>query len=99
MKEVPGVILDGDGVRITVQVAPRASSSGIMGAYGEDALRVRLNAPPVDGKANAELVRFIAEVLGVAQRRVSLVSGATSRRKVVKVEAYALDEAQKRLKV
>ena len=74
---------DGGGVRISVHVVPRASQSEIVGLHG-DSLKVRLQAPPVDGKANDALCKFFARKLGVASREVILVSGASSRDKVVK---------------
>ena len=52
-----------------------------------DALKVRLAAPAVDGKANAELIRFLADAFGVPQRNVEVVRGATSRAKVVRIVA------------
>lgn len=63
--------------------------AGLHGA----ALKVRLAAPPVDGTANDELVRFVAERLGVPRRAVRLVAGAGARRKVVEVDGVAADEA------
>ena len=62
--------------------------------YGDEALRIRLNAPPVDGKANRELVRFIADALGVPERAVSLVAGQTGRRKTLRVEGVTADTAR-----
>jgi uncharacterized protein (TIGR00251 family) len=73
------------GVRFTVRVQPRASRSEIVGVHG-DAMKIRLSAPPVDGAANEALVELIAEVLGVGRRAVRIVSGETSRSKVVEVE-------------
>lgn len=73
-----------DGVVISVQVIPRAGKSGVAGARG-GALLVRLNAPPVDGAANAELVDVIARTLGVPRRAVTIVSGERSRKKRVHV--------------
>ena len=72
-------------VRFAVHVQPRASRSEIAGLHG-DALKVRLAAPPVDGAANEALIDFLATSLGVARRAVRLVSGPTSRSKVVEVE-------------
>ena len=92
-ESLPGIVPDGNGVRITVQVVPRASKTEVVGAYGDDALRVRLNAPPVDGKANKELVRFFAEALGVPARAVTLVSGQTGRRKVLKTDGVSVEKA------
>ena len=73
------------GVRFAVRVQPRASRSEIVGVHG-DAMKIRLSAPPVDGAANDALVELIASVLGVARRAVRIVSGETSRSKVVEVE-------------
>lgn len=75
----------GAGVRFPVRVQPRASRSEIVGMHG-DAVKIRLSAPPVDGAANDALVALIAEVLGVGRRAVRIVSGETSRSKVVEVE-------------
>ena len=85
-----------DGVRLTLHVQPRASRTGLAGLHGE-AIKVRLAAPPVDGAANAELVRFLAELLGVPRSAVEIVSGRTGRRKVVLVRGVAPEEALARL--
>jgi uncharacterized protein (TIGR00251 family) len=69
---------------LTLHIQPGAKKSGCAGRHGE-ALKIRLAAPPVDGKANEALLRFIAERLGVAKSAVSLKSGQTSRHKVVEV--------------
>lgn len=70
---------------IDVRVVPRATKSGIAGRRG-DALLVRLNAAPVDGAANAELIDVLADALGVPRRAVSIVSGERSRQKRVRVD-------------
>ncbi|NLB69793.1 MAG: YggU family protein [Lentisphaerae bacterium] len=87
----------GDGVRIAVHVVPRASRTELCGTYGEDSLKVRLRAPPVDGKANKELARFISKTLGVASRDVQLVSGMLGRDKVVHVSGVSSDFAAAKL--
>lgn len=77
--------IDADGVvRLTVHVQPGSSKTGIAGLYG-DALKIRLAAPAVDGKANACLVEYVAALLNVPRSRVELASGASSRRKLLKV--------------
>ena len=80
--------MDGDALLLTLHVQPGASRTEVAGLHG-DALRIRLAAPPVDGKANAELVRFLAEAFGVPRRQVTLVRGDTSRLKVVRIDAPA----------
>lgn len=72
--------------RITVHIVPRASTTEIVGMHG-DALKIRLAAPPVDGKANKALLDFLAAHYGVPVRNLVLLSGATSRRKVVEIRA------------
>ena len=66
--------------RITVHVVPGARQTAVVGAHG-DALKVKVMAPPVDGKANALLQHLIADTFGLPGAAVTLVSGTTSRRK------------------
>jgi hypothetical protein len=82
--------------RLVVHVQPRARRTEAVGRHG-DAIRVRLAAPPVDGAANDELVRFVAKTLGVPRRAVRLVAGATSRRKVVEVDGINPEDVARRL--
>jgi hypothetical protein len=77
--------------RITVKVHPRARRSAVAGRLG-DAWKLDLTAPPVAGKANEECVRFLAELLGVPRARVRIVTGLTSRTKVVEIEGVAAEE-------
>ena len=71
---------------LTLHIQPGAKKTEIVGIHG-DALKIRLAAPPVDGKANAALIAFVADRLGLAKSAVSLKSGQTSRRKVLEVTA------------
>ncbi len=71
--------------RLTVKVHPRAKRSTLAGRLG-DAWKLSLAAPPVDGKANEECVRFFADLVGVPRSRVRIVTGLTSRLKVVEIE-------------
>jgi uncharacterized protein (TIGR00251 family) len=73
--------LDG-GVEITVHIQPGASRSEVAGEHGE-ALKVRIAARPVEGAANAALLEFMAQCLGVARREVRIVRGEKSRHKVL----------------
>lgn len=82
---------------LEVHAKPRAKQSAITEVNGK-VVGVRLAAPPVDGAANDELVSFLAQVLGVPRRAVSLVRGASSRRKVIAVDGVDEDEAMARLR-
>ena len=75
-------------VVLALHVQPGAKRSEFAGKHG-DALKVKLGAPAVDGKANAELIRFLADAFGVPQRNIVIVRGETSRAKVVRVVAPA----------
>ncbi len=74
---------------LTLHVQPGAARTEVAGQHG-DALKIRLAAPPVDGKANAELLRYLADAFGVPLRQVMLVRGEASRRKLVRIAAPAL---------
>jgi hypothetical protein len=76
-------------VVIAVHVQPRAARTEVVGMHG-DAVKIRLKAPPVDGAANDELLRFMATRLGVRRQDLEIVSGATARGKRVRVNGAAL---------
>jgi uncharacterized protein len=82
--------------RFTVKVHPRAKQSAFTGRFGE-AYKLDLAAPPVDGKANEECVRLVAELAQVPRSRVRIVTGLTSRIKVVEVDAMEQSELERRL--
>jgi len=84
------------GVTFAVRVVPRASRDQIAGVHG-DALKVRLTAPPVEGRANEALVAFLAKRLGVRKSQVEIVTGATSRRKMIHVIGLVTQEVEERL--
>jgi uncharacterized protein (TIGR00251 family) len=76
------------GVRFDVRVQPRARRTELAGLHGT-ALKVRVQAPPVDGAANAAVVALLADRLDVARSRVRVVAGMTSRTKVVEVDGVS----------
>lgn len=76
------------GITFAVKVIPRARRDEIVGVEG-DALKVRLSAPPVEGRANDALVKFLAVVLGVKRADVEIVRGETGRRKLVRVRGVS----------
>jgi uncharacterized protein len=73
------------GAVFRIRVVPRASRSEMVGIQG-DALKLRINSPPVEGKANDECIRFLAEVLGVKKAQVTIIAGHTARIKTIAVE-------------
>jgi len=83
------------GVIVTVRVIPRSGRSGVAGTR-DGALLVRLNAPPVDGAANEELVDVLATAARVPKRAVTIVSGERGRLKTVRVDGVSADEFRSR---
>lgn len=81
---------------LTVRVTPNARRSEIMGwgmdEKGRSVLLLKLGAPAIDGKANSELVRFVAEILDCPKSRVTLIRGEGSRQKMLEVPAAALSK-------
>lgn len=77
---------DADALIISVRVQPRASRDEIVGPYG-DSLKVRITAPPVDGKANAHLIKYLAKAFGVPRARVHLLSGDSGRDKRLRIDS------------
>lgn len=77
---------DGPALLLKVRVQPRAKRDELAGPLG-DRLKVRITAPPVDGKANDHLLGFIAELCGVTLARVSVTQGLSSRDKTLRIEA------------
>lgn len=86
----------GSGVTLAVRVTPRARKSGLAGIR-EDALLVRLTAPPVEGAANEELVRVIAALFDVPPRAVTILSGERGRLKTVHISGVSAETAAARL--
>jgi len=80
-----------DGCTLSVRVHPGARKNSVTGVHA-DALKIALTAPPVDGKANEALIAFIAEALHLPRARVSLVAGATSRAKTVRITGRSAAE-------
>ncbi len=87
---------NGTAATLTLHIQPGAKKTEVVGLHG-DALKIRLAAPPVDGKANAALLAFIADRLQLTRSTVSLIGGQTSRRKVVGLAAAPTDTEQRLL--
>jgi uncharacterized protein (TIGR00251 family) len=82
-----------DGCILTVRVHPGARTNAITGVH-DGALKISLTTPPTDGRANEFLVAFLAERLRIPRSRMSLLSGATSRGKSLRIAAKSAAEVQ-----
>lgn len=85
-----------DSARLSIRLTPRAARSEI-GAFEGETLRVRVTAPPVDGKANEALTRLLASKLRMPRGAVRVVAGQASRVKVVAVDGLTSAEVRRRL--
>lgn len=81
---------NGDVVTLTLHVQPGAKRSEIAGLHGE-ALKIRLAAPPIEGRANEALLRLVAELFGVPLRQVELKQGGQSRHKVLAITGSQIE--------
>lgn len=77
-----------------VRVQARASKSGVVGEL-DGALKIRLAAPPVDGEANEELIRFLAKLFDVPRSQIALISGQRSKNKLVCVSGVSVEDGEK----
>jgi len=85
-----------DGDTFVVKVHPRGKRNAITGAMG-DAVKISLTAPPLDGRANQACIEFVSDFLKVARSSVTIASGESSRRKVVRVAGLSAAELRMRL--
>ena len=87
------IAIQPDHVRVEVHVVPRASKSAIVGLH-DGRIKVSLDAPPVDGEANAALIAFFAKALKRPKRDVTLVRGDTSRHKTLALHGVSESEVR-----
>ena len=83
-------------VTLSIRIQPRASKNEIVRMEG-GGLKIRLTAPPVDGAANEALVKFLARSLGVSKSQVEIVSGHTSRHKVIRIDGLSSEDVDRLL--
>jgi uncharacterized protein (TIGR00251 family) len=85
-----------DGATFAIKVHPRARKNAITGELG-GALKLSLTAPPVEGRANEACIEFLANLLKVPRSSVTIASGQSGRRKVIRVSGVSADDVQTRL--
>jgi uncharacterized protein (TIGR00251 family) len=82
------------GVSFAVRVQPRAAKSGVAGEL-DGVLKIRLAAPPIEGQANEELIRALAKLFDAPRQRIAILSGQTSKNKVVSISGISVDEVER----
>lgn len=85
------------GAALAVRITPRASKNEISEILSDGTVKIRLTAPPVEGKANLALVDFLSDVLGVPPSRIEIVAGATGRDKLISVLDMDVDALHQRI--
>jgi uncharacterized protein (TIGR00251 family) len=86
------------GAALTIRVTPRARKTEIGGVLEDGTVRVRIAAPPVEGKANKALVAYLADILGVRKNRIEIVAGERGLDKIVSVEGMAAADVEERIR-
>lgn len=85
------------GAALTIRITPRARKSEFAGITEDGTLRIRIQEPPVGGKANLALIAFLAKVLGVRKNRIEIVAGERGLDKIVAVESMTAEEVESRI--
>ena len=83
------------GSAIAIRVTPRAKKNEIVAILADNTIKIKLAAPPVEGKANVELIKFLAKTLGVKKTDLEIVAGKTGRDKLISVIGFDPDEVHK----
>jgi uncharacterized protein (TIGR00251 family) len=92
------VVPRGDGALVRLRVSPNAKTNTLQGPHGDAALKLRVAAPPVDGRANAEVERFVAERTGAAPSRVRVVRGLSGRDRTFFVDGVGAERVREVLR-
>jgi uncharacterized protein (TIGR00251 family) len=85
------------GAALAVRVTPRARKNEISEIMSDGTVKIRVTAPPVDGKANEALIEFLADVLDVSPKKIEIVAGATGRNKLVSILGLDADDVQRKI--
>ncbi len=83
-------------ILLKVKVHPNSSKSGIDGVYG-DCIKIKLNSPPVEGKANGELLKYLSKFLKVPKSKLEIVSGEKGRTKIIKISGIKEEDLRKKI--
>lgn len=85
------------GAALTIRVTPRSRKTEFGGVMENGTLRIRVAAPPVEGKANTALVKFLAKVLGVRKNRIDIVAGEKGLDKIISILDMSAEDAEQRI--
>lgn len=86
------------GIRITVFAQPKASKNEVIGPHN-GAIKIKITAPPIEGRANEAIIEFFSDLFKIPKRNIQLYRGGTSRNKIFQLEGVTLEEARAVLKL
>ena len=86
------------GVRIAVRLQPRSAKNQVVG-WQNEALKIKVTAPPVDGEANKALIHYLSQSLGDSKSSCKIIAGETSRNKIIEIQGISKQEFMERLKI
>ena len=86
------------GAAITVRVTPRARKTEFGGILEDGTVRIRVAAPPVEGKANRAVIAFLAKALGIRKNKIAIVAGERGLDKIITIEGMPADEVEEQIK-
>ena len=96
-KPAPHLLESVGGATLAIRVTPRARRNEITQIMADGTIKIRLTAPPVEGKANSALIKFLAEILQVASSSIKILSGESGRSKLIFVSGMKADVANQRI--
>ena len=82
------------GTAITIRVTPRAKRNEISGIMDDGTIKIRITAPPVDGKANQALIKYLSDIFDIKRSQIEVVAGHTGRNKLIAIEGLSPDELE-----
>lgn len=85
------------GVALSVRVIPRSSRTEIVEVLSDQTIKIRVKAPPVDGKANQELIKFLSKILGVPKTNIEIIAGDTGRNKLISILGTEKEDVEKKI--
>ena len=85
------------GAALAIRVIPRARKTEISEIMGDGTIKIRVTAPPLDGKANQALLEFLAEILDIHSSNIEIIAGETGRNKLVSILGMDADTAHQRI--
>lgn len=86
------------GVRVSIVAQPKSSKNEVIGPFN-GAVKIKITAPPIEGRANDAIIEFLSELLGIAKKKIHLYRGDTSKNKIFQIEDVEMEFVKEKLKI